>query len=188
MSGGAEDRRVQKTRGLLKEALVSLIIEKGFEEVTIQEIIDKANVGRSTFYIHFENKQALLHSCFEEFHGLFEKYGIAAADTESFLNNGFSLSLFRLVEKNKRLCRALLGRDETVFFSPIHRFIFDYLGGSVKKLFPGKTQAPPRSEMLPHYITGALLGTLQWWVSNDMPYTAEEMDAAFKKLALRGIQ
>ena len=56
----AIDRRVQKTRQLLKDALVELILEEGYEAVTINEILDRANVGRSTFYIHFENKHELL--------------------------------------------------------------------------------------------------------------------------------
>ena len=54
------DRRVQKTRKLLLDALVSLILEKGYDEVSIQDIIDRANVGRSTFYAHYENKEQLL--------------------------------------------------------------------------------------------------------------------------------
>jgi AcrR family transcriptional regulator len=54
------DRRVERTQQLLREALLSLIREKGFEGLTVQEIIDRANVGRATFYAHFENKDDLL--------------------------------------------------------------------------------------------------------------------------------
>jgi AcrR family transcriptional regulator len=181
------DRRVQKTRKLLKDALVSLIIEKGFETVTIQEILDKANVGRSTFYIHFENKQELLHSCFEEFHELFEKYNLGAS-SGNFGNSDFILNLFRLVERNQQLCRALLGKDDmTIFFNPIHRFIYTYFEASIKKIINNK-QTSLQLEMLTHYITSALLGTLRWWVYNDTPYTVEEMDRIFKKLALFDIQ
>ena len=50
------DRRVQKTRKILSQALVSLILEKGYDAITIQGIRDRANVGRSTFYAHVENK------------------------------------------------------------------------------------------------------------------------------------
>ena len=56
------DRRVQKTRKLLQEALIDLVAEKGYESVTIQEVLDRANVGRSTFYAHFPDKEHLLHS------------------------------------------------------------------------------------------------------------------------------
>lgn len=60
--GKPPDRRIQKTRKLLSEALISLIIEKGYDAVTVQDILDRANVGRSTFYAHFENKEHLLLS------------------------------------------------------------------------------------------------------------------------------
>lgn len=185
MSADVQDRRVQKTRKLLKDALISLIIEEGYEAVTIQEILDSANVGRSTFYIHFENKQELLHSCFEEFHESFEKY---KSSSENFGSSDFILNLFRLVERNRRLCKALLGRDDMTFFNPIHSFIFTYFEASIKKINIYKKQSSLQSEMLTCYITSALLGTLRWWVDNDMPYTAEEMDRIFRKLALQDIQ
>ena len=60
-----EDRRVQRTRELLRGALFSLIREKGFEVLTVQDIIDRANVGRATFYAHFDNKEDLLLSGFD---------------------------------------------------------------------------------------------------------------------------
>ena len=65
------DRRVQKTRKLLQEALMELVAEKGYEAVTIREILDKANVGRSTFYAHFQDKDQLLHSILELLDELF---------------------------------------------------------------------------------------------------------------------
>src|SRR6266496_2461948 len=68
------DRRVQKTLQLLQNALVELIPEKGgYDAVTIQEILDRANVGRSTFYAHFENKDQLLHSILIRLNQVFEE-------------------------------------------------------------------------------------------------------------------
>lgn len=59
---GAEDRRIQKTLKLLREALVSLIAEKPYDSIVVKEILDRANVGRSTFYTHFRDKDELLSS------------------------------------------------------------------------------------------------------------------------------
>jgi AcrR family transcriptional regulator len=59
------DRRIQRTRRLLQDALVGLILEKGYEAITVQDILDRANVGRSTFYEHFYDKDDLLLSSFE---------------------------------------------------------------------------------------------------------------------------
>src|SRR5881396_4211950 len=60
------DRRVQRTRKLLQDALVSLMIEKGYEATSVQDIIDRANVGRATFYSHFADKRTLLVSRLED--------------------------------------------------------------------------------------------------------------------------
>src|SRR5258708_5227750 len=59
---GVKDRRVQKTRKFLHDALVSLIHEKSYETISVKEILDRANVGRSTFYMHFRDKDELLVS------------------------------------------------------------------------------------------------------------------------------
>src|SRR5438128_1816777 len=60
-----ENRRVQRTQQLLQQALLSLIKEKAFEAISVQEIIDRANVGRGTFYAHYDNKEDLLESGFD---------------------------------------------------------------------------------------------------------------------------
>src|SRR5215213_8734136 len=70
------DRRVQKTRKLLQDALIELVAEKGYESVTVQEILEKGNVGRSTFYAHFQDKEHLLHSILERLNELFAQHEI----------------------------------------------------------------------------------------------------------------
>src|SRR5947199_9210097 len=65
LAARAEDRRIQRTQQLLRGALLSLIQEKGFEGLSVQDIIDRANVGRATFYAHFDNKEDLLASGIE---------------------------------------------------------------------------------------------------------------------------
>ncbi len=70
MGEDKEDRRVARTRQLLRDALVSLILERGYDEVTVQDVLDRANLGRSTFYAHYRNKDDLLFSGFEEFAAL----------------------------------------------------------------------------------------------------------------------
>src|SRR5258705_11885340 len=64
----APDRRVRRTRKLLHDAFISLVIEKGYEKTTIQDILDRADVGRSSFYVHYRNKEALLTANFDAMH------------------------------------------------------------------------------------------------------------------------
>ena len=65
MARTTPDRRVRKTRQLLREALMELTLERGYDHVTIQDILDRADVGRSTFYAHYHDKDDLLVSEFE---------------------------------------------------------------------------------------------------------------------------
>lgn len=193
MSNDILDRRVQKTRQLLKDALITLILEKGFEAVTIQQILDKANVGRSTFYMHFESKYELLHSCFEEFNNLFGGHEPGAANykrnSKDINDNDFILNLFILVERNHRLFKALLGNEGSASFTnPIHQYIWDYIYTNIKKLILDKKQNQLKLEMLVNYITSALIGTVRWWVYKDMPYTAGDMDKYFKQLVRFGVE
>ena len=61
----SRDRRVRRTRKLLHDAFLELVIEKGYEKITIQDILDRADVGRSTFYVHYRDKEALLTASFD---------------------------------------------------------------------------------------------------------------------------
>src|SRR6266567_9635349 len=73
------DRRVQRTRRLLHKALMSLILEKKYESITVQEILDRADVGRSTFYMHFQDKDQLLFSGFQYLESFLESVQGASA-------------------------------------------------------------------------------------------------------------
>lgn len=193
MNKNITDRRVKKTRGLLKDALVALISEKGFDAVSIADILDRANVGRSTFYMHFDNKQDLLHSCFEDFSSLFEQQNMSAADIGSgadyYKKSDFTLGLFRIIERNRRLFKAILGKDGMAMFSGhIHGYIYNHISGTLKELVQNKNVPPLQLEILAYYLTSAFIGTLKWWVDKDLPCTAEELDRSFKKFALYDIR
>ena len=89
----------RKTCQLLKDALISLISEKGFKEVTIQEILDRANVGRSTFYLHFSNKDELLHSCFEDFNNRLDQHYSEITARQEIDDTCFITAFFHLLRE-----------------------------------------------------------------------------------------
>src|SRR5215469_94292 len=95
------DRRIQKTKRGLSQALVELILEKGYEQITVQDILDRANVGRSTFYAHYENKELLLVDGPRNL-------GLSLFSGESSCP-GF-LKLFQHVGGNNPLAKAMLGK------------------------------------------------------------------------------
>src|SRR5205807_4575943 len=92
----ATDRRVQRTRQLLQDALISLMIEKGYEATTVQDIIDRANVGRATFYAHFADKETLLVSRLEDLRAMLAQQQQQTLTTRGGLcarRLGFSLAM-----------------------------------------------------------------------------------------------
>jgi AcrR family transcriptional regulator len=187
------DRRVQKTRKLLQDALVDLVSEKGFESVTIQEILDKANVGRSTFYTHFQDKEELLHSCFEGLGKLFEDHGSGPMKSDNNRgdspNDEFILNVFGFVGRNHRLFKALLGRQGIAIFNhPVYDVLFAYMQKHIeqpKALGKGNSL---QTQMVAHYFTSAFIGVLRWWVEQDMPCTAEDMGKSFRRLSATGFE
>jgi AcrR family transcriptional regulator len=187
------DRRVQKTRKLLQDALIDLVSEKGLESVTIQEILDRANVGRSTFYTHFQDKNELLHSCFEELGKLFEQHNAwlleGNKNHRDSSNFDFILNMFRFVGRNQRLFKALLGTQGIAIFNPpIYDYLFSYMHEALKPAKPDDKRSSLQIEIVAHYFVSAFIGVLRWWVEKDMPCTAEEMDKLFKQLSVTGFK
>ncbi|HZD11520.1 MAG TPA: TetR/AcrR family transcriptional regulator [Candidatus Binatia bacterium] len=209
------DRRVQRTRKLLQEALIKLVAEKGYEAVTVRELLDEANVGRSTFYAHFQDKDHLLRSILDRLNELFEQHkkqvreatkNPANADNMDLtLGSSPTLSLFQFVGQNHRFFKALLGnRSYGIFARPIYDYLFTHLHGIFTKPIhdevfaqlhePLKTvrlrgkYGSLESEIAAHYFVSALMGILVWWVEKDMPCTAEEIDGLFRELAIPGFR
>ncbi|HEU0295770.1 MAG TPA: TetR/AcrR family transcriptional regulator [Anaerolineales bacterium] len=205
------DRRVQKTRKLLQEALIELVAERGYESVTIQEILDKANVGRSTFYAHFQDKDQLLHSILDRLDELFKQhekrlldttknFGIADS-TDPTLGFSPTLGLFQFVGQNHRFFKSILGNQGySIFAKPVYDYVFAHIHGiftkpihddviahlhePFKMLISREKYGSLESEIAAHYFVSALMGILVWWVEKDMPCTAEEIDRLFRQLAI----
>lgn len=187
MSTATVDRRVQKTRHLLQDAMVELVSEKGFAAVTIQEILDRANVGRSTFYMHFDNKNELLHSCFQDFCDLLEKHDKELTDvgkqSRSPEETDYIYNFLRFIDQNRRLLKALLGKESTPMFHHfIHEYVYSFMEGYLKAAVLKGKKPTSRTEMMTHYFASGFIGMLKWWIDQDMPCPIDEMDQFIKQL------
>ncbi len=188
MNNGNLDRRVQRTRQLLKEALVSLILEKGYQKITIQDIIDRANVGRSTFYSHYQDKEDLLFSGFDELAHDLHRHMLppdVTADNQGHLLH--SLEFFIHASDNKELYMAMsesgggeqlleIGRQHMQNHIEAHLIHFPSIGKEI-----------PLS-VITNFLAGSLLSMIIWWLEQKMPYTPKEMDDMFNALAMPGIR
>jgi AcrR family transcriptional regulator len=183
------DRRVQRTRQLLHDALIALILEKGYDKITVQDIIDRANVGRSTFYAHYLDKQDLLESGLAR---LREELGRNLAGDDATESAEWmllpSLALFRHTGQHHDLFRAMIGGTG---IDLVIKTIDEALTGHAQALLDqlvarrGQPSVPPR--VIVTYVVGALLALLTWWLDNDMPYPPEQMDQMFRQLTTPGV-
>jgi AcrR family transcriptional regulator len=184
------DRRVRRTRDLLRRALLSLVQEQGYDRITVQDILDRADVGRSTFYAHYRDKDDLLLSGFEDVRAALaaerEAAEHAAGGTREFLQP--LLVVFRHIEAHRQFWRPLArkgGADVVV------RILRDYVADLVREHFRaqfptvGKNQV--QLEAAVQFVVGAFVGLGIWWLDNEIPYSAEEMYSIFRGLATPGV-
>jgi AcrR family transcriptional regulator len=171
----ALDRRVQRTRQLLQNALSELILEKGYEKVTVQDVIDRANVGRSTFYAHFEDKEQLLLSGFEPLRAEFDDF-LSGRTFDNETPWALSLSMFQQVQKR-----------QGGFITPTHvqKYLYGYLLDHLKPQLP-KSNKDIAPELLAHYVASSFIAILTWWIDNDYPCSAEKINEYFRQLVEPG--
>jgi AcrR family transcriptional regulator len=175
------DRRIQRTRQLLLHALSALILEKGYEAMTVQDVIDRANVGRSTFYAHFQDKEDLLLRGVEMLWAELEKHIRNAIPTEETVWN-LSLSMFQHAQGQRLLYKALVGKQGgNVALKHIQKhlylLVYEHLQLAMSKK---NTTFPP--EILAQHFVSSFISLLTWWLDNDTHYSAEQMNNFYRQL------
>lgn len=189
MTGGTEgtDRRSRRTRRLIAHALVDLMLEQRYDRITVQNIIDRADVGRSTFYAHYRDKEDVLAQESERVLALlYAEIEPPDADTQRLLP---SLSVFRHVEHMHREYQALFrGRFLEVFYATAYRYLTvsveRRLAVRVKHDIDGGVPLP----ILADFVVGTFLHLLRWWLEHDRPYPPEQLDEMFERLVGSGVQ
>jgi AcrR family transcriptional regulator len=179
------DRRVQRTRATLHRALISLMTEKGFEAVTVQDILERANVGRSTFYAHYTGKDDLFRAGFKHLRRELEAVQKDALQASPRRRFGFSLALFEHADGHRRLYHAIVGRRSALVVMNEFRGLFaELIRIDFKGLPPSAAmQRLPRAALV-QVLAGALLSVLTWWLEEKTALPPAEADAVFRRLAL----
>ncbi len=181
MANRATDRRVQRTRQLLQDALISMMIEKGYETTTVQDIIDRANVGRATFYAHFADKETLLNSRLEDLRSF-----LGERQRQAPGSLGFSLAMLEHARSHLPLWTAIVGRDSgALVLQRIQVMIAALVDVDLRSLaFKGP---PAQRELAGQYIAGAFMAVLTWWLDQGAKLPPEEVDAILRRLVMQGL-
>src|SRR5947209_13169074 len=156
-----EDRRVQRTRRLLRDSLIALILERGYDAIRVEDITDHANLGRATFYLHYNDKEDLLASSlrdiFDELVDQFDKPNLADASAQP------ELIAFKHAEQHRDLYRVMLnGQSVSVL-----RQVAAYLAEVIQERIMHSTlmsRIPVPVEILAHHMSGSLIQLMVWWL------------------------
>lgn len=194
------DRRTSRTRRCLKEALLALILEKGYDAVKIEEITERADLGRATFYLHYRDKEELL---LESIDSLVDEL---LANVQSIPMDEWRLQpkwvlsgeavetpvqlVFRHAAENADLYRIILrGEGASKASQRLREIIYNavtgLLGLYIEKEDPQIRPAVPL-EVFANYFAVALLGAITWWLEAETPYSPAEMARMFQQLFFLG--
>lgn len=181
------DRRVERTRELLQKALIKLIGERGYDAITIQDIVDRANLGRTTFYQHFSSKDDLFMSCHEaivsEFQfGPFHPHPLSREDLLSAeAPPTMALAYQHLEEARTRLASIFQGRDGPQILRQIRDRSAREIEANLRAAFVEADSTIPL-DMLANYLAGAQIALLQWWLEKRRPHTPENLAQIFHRI------
>ena len=175
------DRRTQRTRMRLQKALIELILEKGYDAITIRDITERAPVGYATFFRHYDSKEALLADAFEqsitELEQLLYSLGEASPEEEGRL-------IFSHVADNHELYQVFLRGEGT-------RALLDQVQReSVKELVMRYARYTPRipAAILANHVVASIIALIIWWLRNDMPFGPEQMGQFYAELIVRPVE
>lgn len=178
------DRRIERTMTALRDALMSLIIEKGYDAISIQDIADRANVARATFYLHFKDKDDLM---FRSMRVIYD--GIVARQPKDLTVEALADdSDFQHVAQYADFYGAMLSAKGSMgFLTRVRAYLQEELEKSMCQLIPPDvTPRLPRS-LIAAYCTGAQIGLIWWWVENRLPIPAEKMALYTMQLSVFGL-
>ena len=197
----ATDRRTNRTRRQLRAALLALILDKGYDTITIADITRQADLGRTTFYLHYKDKEELLLESLDTLAddlkaqiGLVEDGTLpapgAAAKPPALAPAAAIELVFRHSAENATLYRVILngGAASTALLR-----LQEIISAAAQLFFLRRMQPAARPPEFPpgvilHYFASSLLGLVNWWLQADMPYPPEMMARAFVRLFFGGAQ
>jgi AcrR family transcriptional regulator len=178
VSESATDPRVNRTRSALTNALIELTLEKGYEAVTVRDLVERADIGYATFFRHFSDKDALLEDVLEgTLNDLLELIQPVVNDPERT-----ATLVFNYVQQNDGRIRVLLRTRNVSLLMPR---IFSVASKSMLKTFRPKPDSPIPPEIAANHMIASFVELIEWWLENDAPYPPERMGGIVSALIMR---
>jgi AcrR family transcriptional regulator len=185
-----EDRRKQRTKRLLREALMALMLEKDYNDITLQDITNRADVSRTTFYLHYDTKDELLYKSMEDLYNeMF--HSSKPATREDILKGDLSWATdptdFQHFAENADFYRVVLGeKGVPSFIVRARRYLAEMLKEVLEPLAPEDGARLP-IEMMAYFLAGAEIGVLTWWLNHQDEYPPDDLALKFFQMSAFGL-
>lgn len=182
------DRRSRRTRQALHQALIRLIVERGYDEITVGDIAEAADTGRSTFYAHFTDKDDLLRSAGSYLKQVLVKEHEAEAERGDHPDDrllGFSQFMTAHLYEQRQIFHALMrGQGGPIFLDMIR----DVLCEIVRKELPASSNGEAlEREVAVQFVVGGYITVVTWWLRSGAKQDPSTVEAAFRKIASSGL-
>jgi AcrR family transcriptional regulator len=183
------DRRIERTRRLLETALIELIAEKPYAEITVQDITDRANVGRTTFYFHYKDREELLAGTIQaliaDMTGRVPPFSMEAVAQGQVL---VGLAGFEHVAEHRDFYRAMLGPNGPAYIAGRVRSAIAGVMQERLEIIIRLTGSTLPVEVMAYHLAGSMIGLIGWWLQGDMQHSPQEMATMFQALNRPGIE
>jgi AcrR family transcriptional regulator len=183
-----EDRRPLKTRKALRTTLVSLMREKNYEAISVQDILDRADIGRSTFYTHYRDKNELLIDGLEglrEF--LQEAQKSAASESRHSYEKviGFSLAMFEHAHGHKDVFLSLVnGQGWTIVSKNLEEIIVQLMKKEARSLYNKTSASGIPFDLFIDFLGATFIAVITWWAQYKHPLGPKEINSLFRALVI----
>ena len=165
------DRRITKSQEAIKKALIELMSEKSFDNITIQDISDRANVNRGTIYLHYSDKFDLLDKIMEEHINNMSNFCESAAEMDFIESTVHCMEYF---ESNYLFFSTMLASEGAPYFrSRFLQFNIEEFKNDVD-ITKGKNSGQ-NEDVIVQFVANAYVGVVEWWLKNGMPYPPRVM-------------
>jgi AcrR family transcriptional regulator len=179
------DARVRRTRDALGDALIGLIQEKPFKTITVQRILDRAHIGRSTFYVHYRDKDDLFLSDLEDF--LESMSTLLLRRQEASMRVAPVRELFAHVAEMRQLQTALVAAGKMHDFVEMGQGYFARAIERRLKQLPVSSTIDSQHAAISHALAGALLSLMTWWLDHAASGSPEQMDDLYHQMVWSGM-
>jgi len=176
------DSRVHRTEVALHRSLASLIHEKSYDSIVVKEILARANVARSTFYAHFDSKEALL---LDSIRNLLDAARSELPESSNPVERllYFSLPLLRHIETHlEQTCVDGRPRDQSQVHRRLGEVLVEHVEAEVRRTRVHRDNPGMPSELLAKYVAVTFLSVLEWWLPRMRSHSACDANAWYRTL------